>query len=37
MAERTQANLLKLHAEREAKIAALDAKLDKVGDAKTNA
>ena len=37
IAQRTQANLLKLHAEREAKIAALDAKLDKVGDAKTNA
>ena len=29
--------LRRLHAEREAKIAALDAKLDKVGDAKTNA
>jgi len=36
-AARTQANLLKLHQEREAKIAALDAKLDKVEDTRTNA
>ena len=32
IAERTQANLLRLHAEREAKIAALDAKYMKIQD-----
>ena len=36
-AARTQANLIKLHEQREAKIAALDAKLDKVEDTRTNA
>lgn len=36
-AARTQANLIKLHEQREAKIAALDAKLDKIEDTRTNA
>ena len=37
LAERRAANLLKLHAQREAKIAALDEKLVKVEDARMNA